>query len=93
VRLPDSGRLEFRPVCHDQQHVKDMTGDAINIGVSATIKLQGSNPASNPAKPLVSVRINRQLSGWNLPTLMVDAFEAHCQSATLRSVLATASAL
>ena len=33
-------------------------------------------------KPLVSFRINRQLSGWNLPPLMIRAFEAHCQSST-----------
>src|SRR5215831_16426140 len=34
-------------------------------------------------KPLVSFRINRQLSGWNLPPLMIRAFEAHYQKATL----------
>jgi hypothetical protein len=36
----------------------------------------------DPAKPLVSFRINRQLSGWNLPPLMIRAFEAHCQVPT-----------
>src|SRR5262249_17260991 len=43
---------------------------------------RGSSPAGHPAKPLVSFRINRQLSGWNLPPLMIRAFEAHCQKAT-----------
>src|SRR6516225_483775 len=43
---------------------------------------RGSSPASYPAKLLVSFRINRQLSGWNLPPLMIRAFEAHCQQAT-----------
>ena len=33
-------------------------------------------------KPLVSFRINRQLSGWILPPLMIRAFGAHCQRAT-----------
>jgi transposase len=31
------------------------------------------------AKPLVSYQINRQLSGWNLPPLMIRAFGAHGQ--------------
>src|SRR6516165_10084180 len=43
---------------------------------------RGSTPASYPAKLLVSFRINRQLSGWNLPPLMIRAFEAHCQKPT-----------
>jgi len=30
-----------------------------------------------PAEPLVSFQINRQLSGWNLPPLMIRAFGAH----------------
>jgi hypothetical protein len=28
-------------------------------------------------------QINRQLSGWNLPPLVIRAFGAHCQMATL----------
>jgi hypothetical protein len=43
---------------------------------------RGSGPAGYPAKPPVSFRINRQLSGWNLPPLMIRAFEAHCQERT-----------
>ncbi len=31
-----------------------------------------------PAQTAVSYRINRQLSGWILPPLMIRAFEAHC---------------
>src|ERR1700731_3747877 len=38
---------------------------------------RGSSPAGSPAEPLVSYRINRQLSGWNLPPLMIRAFGAH----------------
>jgi hypothetical protein len=30
---------------------------------------RGSDPAGYPAKPLVSYRIHRRLSGWNLPPL------------------------
>jgi len=40
---------------------------------------RGSSPASYPTKPLASFRINRQLSGWNPPPLMIRAFGAHCQ--------------
>jgi transposase len=37
------------------------------------------DPSGYPTKPLASFRINRQLSGWNLPPLMIRAFGAHCQ--------------
>src|SRR5260370_17017448 len=43
---------------------------------------RGSSPSGYPAKPLVSYQINRQLSGWNLPPLMIRPFGAHCQQAT-----------
>ena len=43
---------------------------------------RGSGPASYPAKPLVSFRTYRQLSGWNPPPLMIRAFRAHCQQET-----------
>ena len=44
---------------------------------------RGSSPAGYPTEPLVSYQINRQLSGWNLPPLVIRAFGAHCQQATL----------
>lgn len=40
---------------------------------------RGSSPSGYPAEPLVSYQINRQLSGWNLPPLVIRAFGAHCQ--------------
>jgi len=40
---------------------------------------RGSCPAGYPAEPLVSYQINRQLSGWNLPPLVIRAFGPHCQ--------------
>jgi hypothetical protein len=43
---------------------------------------RGSSPAGYPAEPLVSYRINRQLSGWNLPPQMIRAFGAHGQTGT-----------
>ena len=43
---------------------------------------RGSNPCGYPHKPLVSYRINRQLSGWILPPLMIRAFGAHCHKRT-----------
>ena len=47
---------------------------------------RGSSPCGCPHEPLVSYRINRQLSGWNLPPLVTRAFGAHCQRPTRRSV-------
>jgi hypothetical protein len=44
---------------------------------------RGSNPCGYPHEPLVSYRINRQLSGWIPPPLMIRAFGAHCQQRTL----------
>jgi hypothetical protein len=35
-----------------------------------------------PHEPLVSYRINRQLSGWILPPLMIRVFGAHCHFRT-----------
>jgi hypothetical protein len=43
---------------------------------------RGSSPAGYPAEPLVSYQINRQLSGWNLPPLVIRAFGAHCHKPT-----------
>ena len=40
---------------------------------------RGSSPAGYPAEPLVSYQINRQLSGWNPPPLVIRAFGAHGQ--------------
>src|ERR1051325_723287 len=38
---------------------------------------RGFNQTGCPAELLVSFRINRQLSGWNLPPQMIRAVEAH----------------
>jgi hypothetical protein len=43
---------------------------------------RGSNPYGYPHELLVSYRINRQLSGWILPPLVIRAFEAHCHKPT-----------
>src|SRR5215472_3928475 len=43
---------------------------------------RGSSPSGYPAKPLVSFQINRQVSGWILPPLVIRAFGAHSQQAT-----------
>jgi hypothetical protein len=43
---------------------------------------RGSSPSGYPAEPLVSFQINRQLSGWNLPPLVIRAFGAHGQQGT-----------
>src|SRR5262249_7259013 len=43
---------------------------------------RASNPSISPHEPLVSYRINRQLSGWNPPPLMMRAFGAHCHIRT-----------
>src|SRR4029434_9120631 len=39
---------------------------------------RGFSPTGYPVRPLVSYQINRQLSGWILPPLMIRAFGAHC---------------
>jgi hypothetical protein len=52
--------------------------------------LWGSGPAGYPAEPLVSYRINRQLSGWNLPPLMIRAFGAHGQKANINRAYSNA---
>jgi hypothetical protein len=44
---------------------------------------RGSSPSGYPAEPLVSYRINRQLSGWNPPPQVIRAFGAHCHFQTL----------
>jgi hypothetical protein len=46
---------------------------------------RGFSPSGYPTEPLVSYQINRQLSGWNPPPLVIRAFGAHCQSPTLAS--------
>src|SRR5215467_521522 len=47
---------------------------------------RGSSPAGHPAEPLVSYQINRQLSGWIPPPLVIRAFGAHCQLQTSHEV-------
>ena len=41
---------------------------------------RGFNPASYPAKPLVSYQSNRQFSGWDPPPLVTPALGAHCKN-------------
>jgi hypothetical protein len=43
---------------------------------------RGSSRSGYPAEPLVSYQINRQLSGWNPPPLVIRAFGAHCHEPT-----------
>ena len=38
---------------------------------------RGSGPSDCSSKPLASYQINRQLSGWNLPPLVIRAVGAH----------------
>ena len=47
---------------------------------------RGSDPSGYPTEPLVSFQIDRQLSGWIPPPLVIRAFRAHCQKATLDDV-------
>src|SRR6202158_4355158 len=43
---------------------------------------RGSSPSGYPAEPLVSYQINRHLSGWNPPPLVIRALGAHGQEQT-----------
>ncbi len=45
---------------------------------------RGFETASYPTAPLVSYQINRQLSGWHLPPLVIRAFGAHCLVLAIR---------
>src|SRR5258708_5858269 len=40
------------------------------------------------AELLVSYQINRQLSGWSLPSLVIRAFGPHCQERTCATTVA-----
>ena len=79
---PNGRRVGIRIVtfeaCSGFTHV---TARRIAQSPKATFS-RGSDPCSYPQEPLVSYRINRQLSGWNLPPLMFRALGAHCQQQT-----------
>src|SRR5262249_61418813 len=47
---------------------------------------RGSSPSGHPDEPLVRYQINRQLSGWIPPPLVIRAFGAHCQLLTLKGL-------
>jgi hypothetical protein len=48
---------------------------------------RGSSPSGHPAEPLVSYQINRQLSGWIPPPLVIRAFGAHCHEPISENLL------
>src|SRR5258708_29611306 len=47
---------------------------------------RSSSPSGYPAEPLVSYQINRQLSGWNPPPLVIRALGAHGQFPTSSAI-------
>ena len=73
-----------KPVDPDDPAVVDVVADWKNApgAVGIRIMLTHSSPCGCPAEPLVSYRINRQLSGWNPPPLVIRAFGAHCHQPT-----------
>jgi hypothetical protein len=79
---PNGRRVGIRIVtfeaCSGFTHV---TAHRIAQPPKATLS-RGSSPSGHPAEPLVSYQINRQLSGWNLPPLVIRAFGAHCHEQT-----------
>jgi hypothetical protein len=50
---------------------------------------RGSSPAGYPAEPFVSYQINRQLSGWNLPPLVIRGLRSALPNPTLKSASLT----
>src|SRR4051812_5476244 len=54
---------------------------------------RGFDPAGRPTKPLVSYQSNRQLSGWNLPPLVIRAIGAHCKNQEFCRVVLTVGVL
>ena len=67
-----------------RSEVEEAAQSAIGQETKASLRQlsQGSNSCGYPHKPFVSYRINRQLSGWIPPPLMIRAFGAHCQHRT-----------
>src|SRR5438105_8171700 len=51
--------------------------ESASIGVLFK-RFEALGHAGYPAEPLVSYRVNRQLSGWILAPLMIRAFRAYC---------------
>ncbi|MCP1744344.1 transcriptional regulator with XRE-family HTH domain [Bradyrhizobium japonicum] len=47
---------------------------------------RGFDPSDCSSKPLVSYQINRQLSGWILPPLVIRAVGAHRKATTYRKI-------
>jgi hypothetical protein len=79
---PNGRRVGIRIVTFDASQASLMLRPA---GLLSRLKRplsRGSSPASYPAEPLVSYQINRQLSGWNPPPLVIRAFGAHCHEET-----------
>ena len=72
------------PRCHFRGLLRLHSGYGPSDRSAAQGDLCREAPAqpSYPTKPLASFRINRQLSGWNPPPLMIRAFGAHCQEQT-----------
>jgi hypothetical protein len=65
-----------------------LEGTARNLGGKAqdTISIHRRYGDALPGRAARQLPINRQLSGWNLPLLMIRAFGAHGQKETFRGV-------
>jgi hypothetical protein len=84
MTLSNSRQCVSAAACRDVEAATLARDGSPPIRVSIAFPLmqplsRGSSPAGYPAEPLVSYRINRQFSGWNLPPLMIRAFGAHGQ--------------
>jgi hypothetical protein len=58
---------------------KDLGSAVLIWGMGGTVRTMALSPFDAPGNMPLSYRINRQLSGWIPPPLMIRAFGAHCQ--------------
>jgi len=79
-----ANRLERKEKFDEQvdRKIALTTGGNSGIGLATAPRASQRNIPVYPHKPLISYRINRQLSVWTLLPLMIRAFGAHCQQRT-----------
>src|SRR6202040_201713 len=89
-------RLLAHPCCLPRQSAGSASAISLSRPTQASLALwpaglldrprrplsRGFGPVSYPTQPLVSYQTYRQLSGWNLPPLVIRAIGAHCHEGT-----------
>jgi hypothetical protein len=82
--LPQMGRVGIRIVSFEASlRLHSHYGPPDRSAAHRRPLSRGSSPCGCPHEPLVSYRINRQLSGWILPPLMIRALRGALPPADL----------